>query len=74
MLCTFCVTRENGEYALVIGGLQGPRRSVSRDVIKQATRACHGQKFFPKRVLMEPSAFPAIAHLSGMKAILRSQR
>jgi uncharacterized protein VirK/YbjX len=36
---------------LVIGGLQGPRRSVSRDVIKQATRACHG--LFPKRVLME---------------------
>ena len=62
---TFCVTRENGEYALVIGGLQGPRRSVSRDVIKQATRACHG--LFPKRVLME--VLFQLATLSGMKAI-----
>lgn len=48
---TFCVARSNGRSVLVIGGLQGPRRSVSRDVIKQATRACHG--LFPKRVLME---------------------
>lgn len=48
---TFCVARSNGRTVLVIGGLQGPRRHVSREVIKQATRACHG--LFPKRVLME---------------------
>lgn len=48
---TFSVARSAGQRVLVIGGLQGPRRSVSRDVIKQATRACHG--LFPKRVLME---------------------
>lgn len=48
---TFCVARSNGRMVLVIGGLQGPRRHVSREVIKQATRACHG--LFPKRVLME---------------------
>ena len=62
---TFSVTRENGQFALVIGGLQGPRRSVSRDVIKQATRACHG--LFPKRVLME--VLFQLATLSGVKAI-----
>lgn len=48
---TFSVARSAGQRVLVIGGLQGPRRGVSRDVIKQATRACHG--LFPKRVLME---------------------
>ncbi|MGY5368192.1 VirK/YbjX family protein [Enterobacter oligotrophicus] len=48
---TFSVARSNGQSVLVIGGLQGPRRNVSRDVIKHATRACHG--LFPKRVLME---------------------
>ena len=48
---TFCVARSNGRAVLVIGGLQGPRRNVPREVIKEATRACHG--LFPKRVLME---------------------
>lgn len=48
---TFSVARENGVPVLLIGGLQGPRRSVSRDTIKLATRACHG--LFPKRILME---------------------
>jgi len=48
---TFSVSHRNGERVLVIGGLQGPRRDVSRDAIKLATRACHG--LFPKRILME---------------------
>lgn len=48
---TFSVARSNGQRVIVIGGLQGPRRNVSRDAIKQATRACHG--LFPKRLLME---------------------
>lgn len=48
---TFTVAHSAGQRVLVIGGLQGPRRGVTRDVIKQATRACHG--LFPKRVLME---------------------
>lgn len=38
-------------WQLVIGGLQGPRRHVSHEVIKQATRACYG--LFPKRLLLE---------------------
>lgn len=48
---TFSVVNENGQRALVIGGLQGPRRNVSHDVIKVATRACYG--IFPKRLLIE---------------------
>ncbi|NXZ90137.1 DUF535 domain-containing protein [Serratia fonticola] len=48
---TFSVMRMNAHWTLVIGGLQGPRRDVAHDVIKDATRACHG--LFPKRILME---------------------
>ncbi len=48
---TFSVIREKDQWHLVIGGLQGPRKQISHDVIKQATRACHG--LFPKRMLME---------------------
>ncbi len=48
---TFSVTQENGERTLVIGGLQGPRKNVTHDVIKTATKACHG--IFPKRMLLE---------------------
>lgn len=48
---TFSVVPEGDSSALVIGGLQGPRRGVTRETIKKATRACHG--LFPKRVLME---------------------
>lgn len=48
---TFSVIGENGRSALVIGGLQGPRRDVGRETIKNATRACYG--LFPKRILLE---------------------
>lgn len=62
---TFSVARSNGQRVLVIGGLQGPRRNVSHDAIKLATRACHG--LFPKRVLMEV-VFQLAAH-SSVRAI-----
>lgn len=62
---TFSVARSNGQRVLVIGGLQGPRRNVSHDAIKLATRACHG--LFPKRVLMEV-IFQLAAH-SSVRAI-----
>ncbi|WP_200923919.1 VirK/YbjX family protein [Enterobacter kobei] len=62
---TFSVARSNGQRVIVIGGLQGPRRCVSRDVIKQSTRACHG--LFPKRVLME--VLFQLALQSSVKAI-----
>ncbi|HBX15106.1 MAG TPA: DUF535 domain-containing protein, partial [Leclercia adecarboxylata] len=39
---TFSVIRENDRSVLVIGGLQGPRRDVGRETIKNATRACYG--------------------------------
>ncbi|MRS16132.1 DUF535 domain-containing protein [Enterobacteriaceae bacterium RIT691] len=48
---TFSVTRTENGWALVIGGLQGPRRNVSHDVIRVATRACYG--LFPKRIIVE---------------------
>lgn len=62
---TFSVTDDNGHPALVIGGLQGPRRGVSHDVIKNATRACHG--LFPKRILLE-MVFQ-LASLTNIRAI-----
>lgn len=48
---TFSIVRDRDSWCLVVGGLQGPRRDVSHDVIRVATRTCHG--LFPKRVLME---------------------
>lgn len=48
---TFSAIQVKAGWCLVIGGLQGPRRQVSHEVIKDATRNCHG--LFPKRLLME---------------------
>ncbi|WP_318367978.1 VirK/YbjX family protein [Enterobacter sp.] len=62
---TFSVAQEKGQRTLVIGGLQGPRRSVSHEVIKIATRACYG--VFPKRMLME--AIWQLAKLTDIQAI-----
>ncbi len=62
---TFSVIAENGRSALVIGGLQGPRRDVGRETIKNATRACYG--LFPKRILLE--AVFNLAKQSGISAL-----
>lgn len=48
---TFCATGNSEDRQIVIGGLQGSHRSVPHEVIKEATKACHG--LFPKRILME---------------------
>lgn len=48
---TFSVKRTSEGWELIVGGLQGPRRTVSHDAIKTATRACYG--LFPKRILVE---------------------
>lgn len=48
---TFSIRRDSEGWELIVGGLQGPRRSVSHEVIKSATRACYG--LFPKRILVE---------------------
>ncbi len=62
---TFSVIRENDRSVLVIGGLQGPRRDVGRETIKNATRACYG--LFPKRILLE--AVFNLAKQSGISAL-----
>lgn len=62
---TFSVVEEKGQSALVIGGLQGPRKDVGRETIKNATRACYG--LFPKRILLE--AIFNLAKQSGISAI-----
>ena len=48
---TFCITEPAQHPVLFIGGVQGPRRQVTNDTIKLATKACHG--LFPKRILLE---------------------
>ncbi|CBA30184.1 hypothetical protein CTU_17890 [Cronobacter turicensis z3032] len=48
---TFSVVRDAAGYGIAIGGLQGPRRSVPHEAIRDATKACYG--VFPKRLLME---------------------
>ena len=48
---SFSLINENGQRTLLIGGLQGPRKHISNDMIREATKAAHG--LFPKRLLME---------------------
>jgi uncharacterized protein len=48
---TFSIARGKEGWELIVGGLQGPRRNVSHELIKTATRACYG--LFPKRILVE---------------------
>lgn len=48
---TFSVIRQQAQWQLIIGGLQGPRSHIPHEVIKRATRACYG--LFPKRLLLE---------------------
>ncbi|WP_275556071.1 VirK/YbjX family protein [Mixta sp. Marseille-Q2659] len=48
---SFSFIEQAGELALLIGGLQGPRKTVNADIIRDATKSAHG--LFPKRVLME---------------------
>lgn len=54
---SFSVIQENGRRTLFIGGLQGPRKDISGDVIREATKAAHG--LFPKRLLMEVASILA---------------
>ncbi|TCV96801.1 hypothetical protein EDC52_104241 [Biostraticola tofi] len=48
---SFSVIQKAGLTSVVIGGLQGPRKDISNDIIREATKASFG--LFPKRVLME---------------------
>lgn len=62
---TFCATGNNKEREIVIGGLQGSHRNVPHEIIKEATKACHG--LFPKRILME--MLWLLAQHQGIKSI-----
>lgn len=48
---SFSFIRQAARLGLLIGGLQGPRKTVDASVIRDATKASHG--LFPKRVLLE---------------------
>lgn len=48
---TFTLTMQANGPALIVGGLQGPRKRHGQEGIKTATRACHG--LFPKRLVMD---------------------
>lgn len=48
---TFSIMAFQKKQILFICGLQGASRSTSHNVIKEATKACHG--LFPKRLLVE---------------------
>lgn len=48
---SFSFIEQDGQRAILIGGLQGPRKTVNADMIREATKAGHG--LFPKRILME---------------------
>lgn len=64
---TFSMTETATGAKLVIGGLQGPRRSEGdAEVIRAATKAFHG--LFPKRVIIE--ALYAIAQALGPMRII----
>ena len=62
---SFSIIREQQKRTLLIGGLQGPRKHISNDVIRDATKAAHG--VFPKRLLME--AVFNLAEQCGVEAI-----
>ncbi|WP_218083556.1 VirK/YbjX family protein [Escherichia coli] len=61
---SFSFIRWQGRYTLFIGGLQGPRED-GVDIIRQATRICHG--LFPRRVLCE--AVAVLAEICGLDTI-----
>lgn len=62
---SFSIIQEQQQCTLLIGGLQGPRKHISSDVIRDATKAAHG--VFPKRLLME--AVFILAAQCGVQAI-----
>ncbi|OSN08461.1 VirK/YbjX family protein [Lonsdalea iberica] len=63
---SFSIVNVLGQPAIVIGGLQGKGKQTTRDLIKQATKACHG--LFPKRLLIE--SLLTLADLAGIRRVL----
>lgn len=48
---TFCAARRPEGAVMIVGGFQGANRATVHEVIRQATKSCHG--LFPKRLLLE---------------------
>ncbi|MFP1918418.1 VirK/YbjX family protein [Lonsdalea quercina] len=63
---SFSIINVSGQPAIVIGGLQGQGKKTTRDLIKQATKACYG--LFPKRMLIE--SLLTLAELAGIRSVL----
>lgn len=63
---SFSILSENNQRTLLIGGLQGPRKHINNEVIREATKAAQG--LFPKRLLME--AVFIVAKQCGVENIL----
>lgn len=63
---SFSILNENNQRTLLIGGLQGPRKHINNEVIREATKAAQG--LFPKRLLME--AVFIVAKQCGVENIL----
>lgn len=63
---TFTITRHQGEAAIIIGGLQGPRKPHGAEAVHQLTKQSHG--LFPKRLAVE--ALVALAQEIGANQVL----
>ncbi|TYL43841.1 VirK/YbjX family protein [Dickeya sp. ws52] len=63
---TFSVIRHQHQLAIMIGGLQGKGRDQTRELTKDASKACFG--LFPKRLLLE--CLLTLAALTGINRIL----
>ena len=65
---SFSFIQQAGLRTILIGGLQGPRKTVSADIIRDATKAGYG--LFPKRVLMETLFYLAArCHVEQIEAV-----
>lgn len=63
---TFSIVQRPEGLTLIIGGFQGAHRATPHELIKQATKSCHG--LFPKRLLLE--SLQRIAAQTGVRRIL----
>ncbi|CAK9886343.1 MAG: putative protein [Candidatus Erwinia impunctatus] len=67
-IITFAIMFQQGEKAIIIGGLQGAHRDTPHEAIREATKACHG--LFPKRLLIETlMLFAAATCISKIQAV-----
>lgn len=65
---SFSLLINHQQRTFFIGGLQGPRKDISSDIIRDATKAAHG--LFPKRLLLE--TLFNLAELCGVENIIAS--